>query len=72
MYKLFLNFRAALDAVSFQTREILESMEADSKYELTSLLVDGGDYLRERWKIILWNIVFLDASFFLYFSYVPK
>ena len=33
---------AALDAVSFQTREILESMQADSKYELSSLLVDGG------------------------------
>ena len=43
-YNFFVNFRAALDAVSFQTREILESMEADSKYDLTSLLVDGGDF----------------------------
>ena len=45
-YFLFVNFRAALDAVSFQTREILESMEADSKYDLTSLLVDGGDFFK--------------------------
>lgn len=35
-------FRAALEAVSFQTREILECMQADSKFELTSLLVDGA------------------------------
>jgi len=34
--------RAALEAVSFQTREILECMQADSKFELTSLLVDGA------------------------------
>ena len=33
---------AALEAVSFQTREVLEAMESDSKYELSSLLVDGG------------------------------
>lgn len=35
--------RAALEAVSFQTRDILEAMQADSKYEMSSLLVDGGN-----------------------------
>ena len=33
---------AALEAVSFQTRDVLEAMQSDSKYELSSLLVDGG------------------------------
>lgn len=35
--------RAALEAVSFQTRDLLEAMQADSKFELSSLLVDGGE-----------------------------
>ncbi len=34
--------KAALEAVCFQTREVLEAMQSDSKYELSSLLVDGG------------------------------
>ena len=33
--------RAALEAICFQTREILDAMQSDSKYELSSLLVDG-------------------------------
>ena len=33
--------RAALEAVCFQTREVLDAMQSDSKYELSSLLVDG-------------------------------
>ncbi|XP_062500030.1 glycerol kinase 3-like isoform X2 [Corticium candelabrum] len=34
--------RAALEAVCFQTKEILEAMNNDSGIPLTSLLVDGG------------------------------
>jgi len=34
--------RAALEATAFQTREVVEAMEKDSKIELTSLRVDGG------------------------------
>lgn len=34
--------RAALEATAFQTREVLEAMEADSGVRLTSLKVDGG------------------------------
>ncbi|XP_065846277.1 glycerol kinase 3-like isoform X1 [Oscarella lobularis] len=34
--------RATLEAVCFQTREILEAMNKDSKIPLTELLVDGG------------------------------
>ncbi len=34
--------RAVLEAVCFQTRDILEAMQADSKVEVSSLLVDGG------------------------------
>lgn len=34
--------RAALEAVCFQTREVLDAMQSDSKYELSSLLVDGA------------------------------
>ncbi|KAK7495455.1 hypothetical protein BaRGS_00013394 [Batillaria attramentaria] len=34
--------RAALEAVCFQTREIIEAMEQDSGIPLTSLRVDGG------------------------------
>jgi glycerol kinase len=34
--------RAALEATAFQTREVLDAMEADSGVELKSLRVDGG------------------------------
>jgi glycerol kinase len=34
--------RAALEASAYQTREVLEAMEADSKVKLTALKVDGG------------------------------
>jgi glycerol kinase len=34
--------RAALEATSWQTREVVEAMNADSGVELTSLKVDGG------------------------------
>jgi glycerol kinase len=34
--------RAALEASAYQTREVLEAMEADSGVELTALKVDGG------------------------------
>ncbi len=34
--------RAALEASAFQTREVLEAMEADSGVSLTALKVDGG------------------------------
>src|SRR5699024_10227831 len=34
--------RAALEATCFQTREVVEAMEADSGIALTSLHVDGG------------------------------
>jgi glycerol kinase len=34
--------RAALEATAFQTREVVEAMEKDSKIGLTSLRVDGG------------------------------
>jgi glycerol kinase len=34
--------RAALEATAFQTREVLEAMNADSGVPLTSLRVDGG------------------------------
>ena len=34
--------RAALEAVAFQTREVLEAMEADSGIALSALKVDGG------------------------------
>ena len=34
--------RAALEATAFQSREVLEAMEADSGVRLTSLKVDGG------------------------------
>ena len=34
--------RAALEATAFQTREVLEAMNADSGVALTSLKVDGG------------------------------
>ena len=34
--------RAALEAVAFQTRDVLEAMEADSGVKLTELRVDGG------------------------------
>jgi glycerol kinase len=34
--------RAALEATAFQTRELLEAMEADAGFQLTSLKVDGG------------------------------
>jgi len=34
--------RATLEATAYQTREVLEAMEKDSKVKLTSLKVDGG------------------------------
>jgi glycerol kinase len=34
--------RAALEAVAFQTREVVDAMRADSRVELTELKVDGG------------------------------
>lgn len=34
--------RAALEAVCFQTREILSAMEKDSGIAISKLLVDGG------------------------------
>jgi len=34
--------RSALDAVAFQTRDVLDAMQNDSKIELSTLLVDGG------------------------------
>lgn len=34
--------RAALEAVCFQTREILDAMQKDSGITITKLLVDGG------------------------------
>jgi glycerol kinase len=34
--------RAALEATAFQSREVLDAMNADSGVELTSLKVDGG------------------------------
>jgi glycerol kinase len=34
--------RAALEATAYQTREVLEAMNADSGVDLTSLRVDGG------------------------------
>ncbi|MDF2846643.1 MAG: glpK, partial [Oerskovia sp.] len=34
--------RAALEAVAFQTREVLDAMNADSGVDLTELRVDGG------------------------------
>ncbi len=34
--------RAALEATAFQTREVLDAMEADSGVRLTALKVDGG------------------------------
>jgi glycerol kinase len=34
--------RAALEATAYQTREVLDAMEADSGVRLTALKVDGG------------------------------
>ncbi|MCC7234459.1 MAG: glycerol kinase GlpK [Bryobacterales bacterium] len=34
--------RAALESIAYQTRELVEAMEADSGQELTELRVDGG------------------------------
>ncbi len=39
--------RAALEATAFQTREVLDAMEADSGVALTSLKVDGGMVFNE-------------------------
>ena len=35
-------YQAALEAVAFQNRDVLEAMQSDSKIELTTLLTDGG------------------------------
>jgi glycerol kinase len=34
--------RAALEAIAYQTRDVLDAMSADSKVPLTSMRVDGG------------------------------
>src|SRR5207245_11210854 len=34
--------RAVLEAIAFQTREVVEAMEKDSQIQLESLRVDGG------------------------------
>jgi glycerol kinase len=34
--------RAAVDAMAYQTRDVLEAMQAESSLSLTSLKVDGG------------------------------
>lgn len=39
--------RAALEATAYQTREVLDSMEADSGVKLTALKVDGGMVFNE-------------------------
>jgi len=39
--------RAALEATAYQTREVLEAMEADSGVKLTALKVDGGMVVNE-------------------------
>ncbi|MFZ5878546.1 MAG: glycerol kinase GlpK [Chloroflexota bacterium] len=39
--------RAALEATAFQTREVLDAMEADSGVTLTALKVDGGMVFNE-------------------------
>jgi glycerol kinase len=39
--------RAALEATAYQTREVLDAMEADSGVKLTSLKVDGGMVFNE-------------------------
>jgi len=39
--------RAALEATAYQTREVLDAMQADSRMPLTSLRVDGGMVFNE-------------------------
>ena len=39
--------RAALEATAFQTREVIEAMDADSGVDLTELKVDGGMVVNE-------------------------
>lgn len=39
--------RAALEAAAYQSREVIEAMEADSGVQLTTLKVDGGMVLNE-------------------------
>jgi glycerol kinase len=39
--------RAALEATAYQTREVLEAMEADSRVKLSVLKVDGGMVVNE-------------------------
>jgi len=39
--------RAALEATAYQTREVLDAMEADSDVKLTALKVDGGMVFNE-------------------------
>ena len=36
-------YQAAIEAVAFQNREVLEAMEKDSKIKLTTILSDGGN-----------------------------
>ena len=35
-------YQAALEAVAFQNRDVLEAMQCDSKIQLTTILADGG------------------------------
>ena len=37
--------QAALEAIAFENRDVLEAMQNDSKIKLTTLLSDGGTYL---------------------------
>ncbi|KAL0590026.1 hypothetical protein ABG067_001993 [Albugo candida] len=39
--------RAALEATAYQTKEVVEAMESDSKVKLTALKVDGGMVVNE-------------------------
>lgn len=39
--------RAVLEATAYQTREVVEAMEADSSVRLTALKVDGGMVVNE-------------------------
>ena len=35
-------YQAALEAVAFQNRDVLEAMQIESEMKLTTLLADGG------------------------------
>jgi len=49
--------RAVLEAVAFQTREVVEAMEQDSGIQLQGLCVDGGmvgNDLLMQFQAIFW------------------